>query len=108
MAYPVPFGKARDQKRPFTQRAIISQAGQSVAGGWLRRGAAAHSLKAKWPRTQLLPADAMVMAPAAMLVVMMADAETQVHRSNVRADHIGACGAREGQGEKRGDNEFHS
>ena len=51
----------------------------------------------------------MVMTPAATLVVMMvADTETQVHRSDMRADNVGARGAREGQREKPGDNEFHS
>ena len=102
MAYPVAFGKARDQKRPFTQRAIISQAVIKIGCSWVRCGAAAHPLKASPPRTQLLPAAPMVMAPAAVLVVIMvADAETKVHGSDVGAEDVGACRrpAQQGQGE---------
>jgi hypothetical protein len=78
----------------------------STAPG-LRCGAAAHSLGAKWPRTQLLPADAVMMAIAAMLMVMAMDADAHAHWADVGADDVGVGDAGKGQGEKRGDKQFH-
>jgi hypothetical protein len=71
----------------------------------LRCGAAAHSPRAKWPRTQLLPADAVMVAIAAMLVMMMAvDADSEAHWADVRADNGGVgAGAEQGHGEDGGD-----
>jgi hypothetical protein len=109
MAYPAAFGKARDQKSPFAQQPIISHSVKNVDRAGLRCGAAAHSPKAKWPRTQLLPANAVVVTIAAMLmVVMTVDADSQAHRADVRADNGGVGGARNGQGEQGRDQELHS
>ena len=71
----------------------------------LRCGAAAHSPRAKWPRTQLLPADAVMVAIAAMLVMMMAvDADSEAHWADVPADNGGVgAGAEQGHGEDGGD-----
>ena len=49
------------------------------------------------------------MAIAAMLVMMVADAETKVHRSDVGAEDVGVCArrAKQREGEHRGDQQFH-
>ena len=50
----------------------------------------------------------MVAAPFAVLMVMVVNAQTQMDRSDVGADNVCTRGARESEGEQRGDNEFHS
>jgi hypothetical protein len=58
-----------------------------------------------------LPADpvtVMVATPLAVLM-MVADTEAEMHRSDMGAEDVGACHrpANQGQGEERGDQQFH-
>ena len=51
----------------------------------------------------------MMTPPFAVVMAVMVDAETNVHRADVGADDVGSCRrpAEQGQGEYRGDQQFH-